>query len=168
MVWGLPPSLPPSLCPVWSRRRPSFSLFPLSAVPVTTLPAVNRRGGGQRGIKRRMESSSNWPHAGHVIFPRLSLTLVVFLTVPSFYFFLPHSPLTFMSFSPSPLPGYSSPSSVCPCVSRLVFSFLLASLCYLSSCRCLSFYLSCSSQILLVTVTPTISTYSTVLFLLFL
>ena len=103
-------SLSLSLCSTWSRQRPSSSLFPLSAVPVTTLLAVNRRGDGQRGIKRRRESNSNWLRTGHVIFTPLRLS-VSYLPSLFFSFLFPHRspfplscfPLSFHAISSSPL-----------------------------------------------------------------
>lgn len=123
----LSPSVSLSLCSAW--WRPSSSLFPLSVVPVTTLPAVNRRGDGQRRIKRRRESNSNWLHIGHVIFippsPSLSLSVSYFLFIPPYLSLLPFlnippSPFTFMScffILSSPLP-----SSFLLCLLSWVFS----------------------------------------------
>ena len=127
-------SLSLSLCSTWSRQRPSSSLFPLLAVPVTTLPAVNRRGDGQRGIKRRRESNSNWLRTGHVIF--IPLLLSVFY-IPSLFFpfLFPHSspfslscfPFSFpaVSFSPLCLP---LPFTIPPPASLPLFFFPLTPL----------------------------------------
>lgn len=157
MVWGLPLSLPFSLCSTWSRRSPSSSLFPLSAVPVTTLPAVNRRGDGQRGIKRRRESNWNWLLIGHVIFTPLSLTcsfsaflsystfILPFVNIP--FFTLMFSPLylflvsfyrlLFASFlSPAPFSPYHY--TICLPVSSFCFISFFSSL----YCQILTFSLS--------------------------
>ena len=140
-----PLSLPRSARP---RRRPSSSLFPLSVVPVTTLPAVNRRGDGQRGIKRRRESSWNWLHVGHGIFiPPRSVSHL-----------LPRiSPIPFLNIFPSPftliiLYFYTFFSSVFLHHSPFPFSYLLLSFhisFYLSSCQSVLLYHSLISLYLL-------------------
>lgn len=81
MVWGLPLFHSRSLLHL--VQMTSLLLLP---VPVTTLCAVNRRGDGQRGIKQRRESSSNWLHVGYVIFKSVCLCLLFLylLYLPSF------------------------------------------------------------------------------------
>ncbi|XP_044187641.1 speckle-type POZ protein isoform X1 [Thunnus albacares] len=136
---------------------------PSRAVPVTTLPAVNRRGDGQRGIKRRRESNPNWLHIGHVIFipvhlsRSLSLSPCLLSSLLFIYFFyIPYLLLSCSSFSilsrlllSIHFPSSFNCSPLLPLFHSLLFTLSLSSsLCYLSSCQSTFLYLFISSQML--------------------